>query len=253
MYRNLRVAVVMPAFNEELAIADAVARVPDWIDHLIVVDDASVDDTAAAASPLERTEGTFEVIRHTRNRGVGAAIVTGYRRVLERGFDVAIVMAGDGQMCPDDLPALLDPIADGCAEYVKGNRFARPEVWREMPWTRIAGNIALSLATKVTSGYWSVFDSQCGYTAIHRTALEAVELDRVFARYGYPNDLLARLNGVGARIAQVPVRTIYGDSWKSGITIGHVIYPISFVLLRSWLRRLTARTGQRRLPSPTSH
>jgi len=249
MYRHLTVAVVMPAFNEERAIADAVTRVPDWVDHVVVIDDASVDATASAAQ-LDRKAGTLEVIRHTRNRGVGAAIVTGYRRVLERGFDVAIVMAGDGQMCPSDLPALLDPIADDRADYVKGNRFASAEVWREMPWTRIVGNVGLSVATKLTSGYWSVFDSQCGYTAIHRRALEAVELERVFARYGYPNDLLARLKVARARLAQVPVRTIYGQAWKSGITIGHVIYPISFVLVRSWVWRLTA-TGQRRLPSPT--
>ncbi|MBT8494618.1 MAG: glycosyltransferase family 2 protein, partial [Deltaproteobacteria bacterium] len=150
------------------------------------------------------------------------------------------------------LPALLEPIADGRADYVKGNRFARAEVWRNMPATRIVGNIGLSLATKLTCGYWSVFDSQCGYTAIHRDAIEAVELDRLFPRYGYPNDLLARLKAAGARIAQVPVRTIYGQTWSSGIKLRHVVYPISFVLMRSWAWRLLARRNVKQLPAASA-
>ena len=250
MFGPLRVAVVIPAFNEELAIADAVARVPDWVDRVIVVDDASKDETARRAS--DRGGRSFEIIRHSQNRGVGAAIVTGYRRTLACGYDVAVVMAGDGQMDPADLPALLTPIAEGRADYVKGNRFGRGEVWRNMPVTRIVGNVGLSLATKLTSGYWSVFDSQCGYTAIHRDAIEALELDRLFPRYGYPNDLLARLKAAGARIAQVPVRTIYGKTWKSGIKLRHVVYPISFVLMRSWAWRLLARRGVKRLPAATA-
>jgi glycosyltransferase involved in cell wall biosynthesis len=247
MFGSLRVAVVIPAFNEELAIAEAVARVPDWVDRVIVVDDASQDDTARRA--ITAGGRTFEIVRHPHNRGVGAAIVSGYRRTVACGLDVAVVMAGDGQMDPADLPTLLEPIAAGRAEYVKGNRFARSEVWREMPATRIVGNVALSLATKVTSGYWSVFDSQCGYTAIHRDAIEAIELDRLFPRYGYPNDLLARLKAAGARVEQVPVRTIYGQAWKSGIKLRHVVYPISFVLMRSWARRVVARRSDKRLPA----
>jgi glycosyltransferase involved in cell wall biosynthesis len=242
MYRSLRVAVVIPAFNEERAIARAVADVPPFVDRVVVVDDASSDATADRADAGERS---VEIVRHDRNRGVGAAIVSGYRRALAQGLDAAVVMAGDGQMDPADLPALLDPIADGVADYAKGNRFAHRDIWRAMPRTRLLGNALLSTATKLTSGYWRVFDSQCGYTAITRRALERIDLDRVFSRYGYPNDVLARLHAAGMRVADVPVRPVYGPQWRSGIRLHTVIYPVAFVLLRSWGWRLRSELRAR--------
>ncbi len=247
MYRHLRVAVVIPAFNEERAITAAITTVPDFVDVVIVVDDASTDGTAARAAAVaaERTDGRVVVISHPHNRGVGAAIVTGYRRALALGCGVAAVMAGDGQMDPRDLPGVIEPIAAGAADYVKGNRFLHPEVWTAMPPARIVGNLVLSAATKLTSGYRHVFDSQCGYTAISRRALEAVELDGVFPRYGYPNDLLSRLHVAGVRVLDVPVRPVYGPAWKSGINLGTVLHPIPWVLLRSWSTRVASEARVR--------
>jgi hypothetical protein len=141
-------------------------------------------------------------------------------------------------MDPRDLPALVDPLADGRADYAKGNRFAHPDVWSAMPPARILGNIALSLATKLTSGYHHVFDSQCGYTAISRGALAAIDLDRVFPRYGYPNDLLARLHAAGVHAVDVAVRPVYGPRWKSGINLLTVLHPIAGVLARALGHRL---------------
>jgi glycosyltransferase involved in cell wall biosynthesis len=252
MYRGLRISVVMPAFDEADAIAAAIASVPSLVDQLIVVDDASRDATADLALAQTRE---LELIRHPKNRGVGASIITGYQRVLDQpgGADVVVVMAGDGQMDPSDLPRLLDPIAEDRADYAKGNRFAFFEVWREMPPSRILGNMLLSIATKATSGYWRVFDSQCGYTAITRHALGVIDLERVFPRYGYPNDLLARLHAAGLRVVDVPVRPVYGPAWKSGIRVPAVVGPISKVLLRSWLERLGSELGARAprpLPAP---
>jgi glycosyltransferase involved in cell wall biosynthesis len=248
MYRELRVAVVIPAFNERRAIVETVATIPEFVDHIIVIDDASTDDTTAQAelAALRRSKPSgVEVIRHEANRGVGAAITTGYRRALAVGANVAVVMAGDGQMDPEDLPALLEPIATGTADYVKGNRFLDPSIWTTMPPTRIVGNVLLSVATRVTSGYRHVFDSQCGYTAIHREALERIELDELFPRYGYPNDLLSRLHVADVRVVDVPVRPIYGAHWKSGIDLGTVLHPIPWVLLRSWGSRLAAQARRR--------
>jgi len=239
MFRERRIAVVIPAFNEELNVARTVRDVPAWVDHVLVVDDASHDRTFLEASRLRRRG--LEVLQHPRNRGVGAAIATGYRRALELGVDAAAVMAGDGQMDPADLPALLAPVVDGEADYVKGNRFAHADVWRVMPAARIAGNVALSLATKLTSGYWRLFDSQCGYTVASRRALAVIDAAGLFPRYGYPNDLLARLNVARLRVRDVPVRAIYGTNWRSGIRLSTVVYPMSFVLVRSWMRRLLAR------------
>jgi glycosyltransferase involved in cell wall biosynthesis len=244
MYRQLRVAVVVPAYNEERAVAAAVAGVPGFVDRIIVVDDASTDATSQCARDAGAT--TAIVVRHAENRGVGAAIVTGYRAALADACDVVAVMAGDGQMDPADLPALLDPIADDAADYVKGNRFAHPEVWSAMPPARIVGNLVLSAATRVTSGYRHVFDSQCGYTAIHARALRAIDLGRLFPRYGYPNDLLSRLHVADMRVVDVPVRPIYGPHWKSGIHLGTALHPISWVLLRSWGNRLASEVRARR-------
>lgn len=244
MYRSLRIAVVIPAFNERRAIGDTVTTVPELVDHIIVVDDASTDDTSAEATRAARSRRAperVEVIRHAANAGVGRAISTGYRRALALGADVAVVMAGDGQMDPADLTAVVDPIAAGDADYVKGNRFKHPAIWSTMPPARIVGNVLLSAATRVTSGYRHVFDSQCGYTAIHRRALERIPLDELFPRYGYPNDLLSRLSVAGMRVVDVPVRPIYGAHWKSGIHLGTVVHPIPWVLLRSWGTRLAAQ------------
>ena len=250
MYRGLSIAVVIPAFNEERAIARTIAATPRWVDHIFVIDDASVDRTGEIADLAAAAHSRVEVLRHPRNRGVGAAIISGYRRTLGLGIDVAAVMAGDGQMDPADLESLIDPIADGRCDYAKGNRFLHPDVWRVMPAARLVGNIALSLMTRWTSGYRGVFDSQCGYTAIARRALERLDLDAVFPRYGYPNDLLARLHAAGVRVQDIPVRPVYGDHWKSGIRPSTVIYPVSFVLLRSWITRTAAESRQRRLAGP---
>ena len=260
MYRQLRVGVVIPAFNESRAIAETVTTIPDFVDTVIVVDDGSSDDTAdraqaALGHPIAsageagiRAAVTPDVriVRHSQNRGVGGAIATGYRHALDVGVDVAVVMGGDGQMDPGDLPALLDPIANGHADYVKGNRFLHPDVWTAMPPSRIVGNVLLSAATRVTSGYRHVFDSQCGYTAIRRDALAKIDLDVMWTRYGYPNDLLSRLNVAGVRVVDVAVRPIYGAHWKSGIHIGTALHPIPWVLLRSWGSRLAATALRRR-------
>jgi glycosyltransferase involved in cell wall biosynthesis len=256
MYRGLRAAVVVPAFNEEANLAATIASIPAFIDHVLVVDDGSHDATAAVA---EQAGGAaIEVVRHRHNRGVGAAVVSGYRRALQLGCDVTLVMAGDGQMDPRDVPALLAPIVAGRADYVKGNRFAYPEVLWTMPRARLLGNVALSLLTRVTSGYRRLFDSQCGFTAVTRATLLALDLDGLFPRYGYPNDLLARLRVAGARVVDVPVRPIYGPAWRSGITLRTAIYPVLFVVVRSllwrkWAERRASRLTRRpSAPSPVA-
>jgi len=247
MYQGLRVGVVVPAFNEEHNLAAVLAGIPSYVDDIVVVDDGSRDRTCRVAQAVGRPG--LEVVRHHRNRGVGAAVASGYRRALERGSDVVAVMAGDGQMDPDDLPRLLQPIADGKADYVKGNRFARADVWRTMPQVRLVGNILLSLLTRPASGYWHLFDSQCGFTAAARRALLSIDLAAIYPGYGYPNDLLARLWVAGARVVDVPVRPIYGPLWRSGISLRTAIYPVLFVVARSFVWRLSAAASGRAVPT----
>ncbi|HVU52325.1 MAG TPA: glycosyltransferase family 2 protein [Polyangia bacterium] len=249
MFRGRAVAVVIPAFNERDKIAATIRSVPGYVDHILVVDDGSGDGTAAAARrhAARRRGGVVEVLRHEVNRGVGAAIATGYARAIALGAEATAVMAGDGQMDPVDLPRLLEPIVEGRADYAKGNRFAWPGGWRQMPRTRMLGSVLLSLATRLASGYAQVFDSQCGYTAASRRALLAIGPERMFARYGYPNDLLARLGVAGARVVDVPVRPVYGPAWRSGLRPARVALPIALLLARACWRRLLARRSPRPL------
>ncbi|MES1204834.1 MAG: glycosyltransferase family 2 protein [Pseudomonadota bacterium] len=242
MVRGKRVAVVVPAFNEADKIARTIRSVPGFVDHVLIVDDGSGDATARIAARSGRRG--LEVLSHAHNRGVGAAIATGYRRALALGADATAVMAGDAQMDPADLPRLLAPVLSDHADYAKGNRFAWPGCWRQMPWSRFVGNVALSLLTRLACGYRSLFDSQCGYTVASRAALEAIDPNTIFARYGYPNDLLGRLARAEARVVDVPVRPVYGPGWRSGIRVWTVIYPISFLLVRAFvLRAVLDRLG----------
>jgi glycosyltransferase involved in cell wall biosynthesis len=235
MWRGQRIAVVIPAFNEAEKIARTVRSVPGFVDHVIVVDDASRDSTARLARRSRRRG--IEVLQHECNQGVGAAILTGYRRALVLGADVTAVMAGDSQMDPADLPAVLEPVIAGRVEYAKGNRFLWPAGWRAMPMSRLLGNVVLSVLTRLVTGYGRLFDSQCGYTAASRVALAAIVSGRLFPRYGYPIDVLVRLAARAARVTDVPVRPLYGPEWRSGIRIPRVVGPLLFVLGRGLLRR----------------
>ena len=248
MFRNRTVAVVVPAYQEADKIAATLRSIPPYVDRVIVVDDGSRDGTAAAAR--EHAHPALEVIVHPDNRGVGAAIATGYARALALGIDATAVMAGDGQMDPADLPALLAPVVAGDADYAKGNRLAWPGGWRQVPPVRLAGSVALSWLTRLASGYWRVFDSQCGYTVASRDALAVLVREPMFARYGYPNDVLARLGAAGARVVDVPVRPVYGPAWRSGLQPSRVAWPITRLLARAIARRAHARMTRRRTATP---
>jgi glycosyltransferase involved in cell wall biosynthesis len=240
MFRGRVVAVVIPAHDEADKIAATIRSVPGFVVHVVVVDDGSGDATAAIARRAARRSRRIDVIVHERNRGVGAAIVTGYARALALGAQATAVMAGDGQMDPADLPRLLAPVMAGEVDYAKGNRLAWPGGWRTMPAVRLCGSVALSWLTRLATGVRHVGDSQCGYTAASRQALLAIGAD-LFPRYGYPNDLLARLAVARLRVVDVPVRPVYGPAWRSGLRPLRVAPTIAWLLLRAAWRRLRAR------------
>ena len=245
MFDAYKIAVVIPAFNEEYKINGVLEGTPSYVDFIVVVDDCSTDGTHRMITECATRDSRIFALRHTTNRGVGAAIVSGYRESLSLGAEICVVMAGDGQMDPFDLPTLLGPVIRGDAEYAKGNRFADPDVWKAMPKPRLLGNIILSSITKITSGYGHVFDSQCGYTAIDRNTLLELPLAELYPRYGYPNHMLALLHSYGKRVVDVPVRALYGPEWKSGIVIPAVISPISKLLFQSWMGRLVSENRRR--------
>jgi glycosyltransferase involved in cell wall biosynthesis len=231
-----RVAVVVPAHDEETLIADTIRGVPDYVDRIYVVDDASRDGTVAAVRglALERVE----VIEHERNLGVGAAIITGYKRALAERIDVTAVMAADAQMDPADLEKLAAPVARGEVDYAKANRLFTGQAWEVIPRYRYLGNAVLSLLTKIASGYWHVADSQSGYTAISLEYLELLDLDRIYPRYGFPNDMLVHLNVWNARVRDFPSRPIYGVGERSGIRLRKVVPSISWLLFKGFFWRM---------------
>jgi glycosyltransferase involved in cell wall biosynthesis len=229
------VAVVVPAYDEEKLIGTTLAGVPDFVDRIYVVDDASRDGTAdVARSAGERVE----VIEHEKNQGVGAAILTGYKRALADGMNVTAVMAGDNQMDPADLEAIATPVARGEVDYAKANRLFTGRAWELIPRTRYLGNAVLSLLTKIASGYWHVADSQSGYTAISRDTLDLLDLDRIYKRYGFPNDMLVHLNVINARVRDVPSRPVYGVGESSGIRLRKVVPAISWLLTKAFFWRM---------------
>jgi glycosyltransferase involved in cell wall biosynthesis len=230
------VAVVVPAYNEEPLIGATVSGIPDFVDRVIVVDDGSGDGTRERVRAL--ADGRVELIEHGQNQGVGAAIVSGYRRAVDEHIDVTCVMAADNQMDPEDLAALVAPVARGEVEYAKANRLFTGRAWELIPRHRYLGNAALSLLTKIASGYWHVADSQSGYTAIALPALAGLDLERVYPRYGFPNDMLVHLNVLGARVRDVPSRPVYGVGEQSGIQLWKVVPTISWLLLKAFFWRL---------------
>jgi glycosyltransferase involved in cell wall biosynthesis len=235
MYEGRTVAVVVPAYNEEALVASTVAGIPAFVDRVIVVDDGSKDATAERA---QAGDSRVELIRHETNQGVGAAIVTGYKRAAAEEVDVTCVMAADGQMDPDDLEMLVRAIATDECDYAKANRLFTGQAWQLIPRTRYLGNAALSFLTKIASGYWHVADSQSGYTATNLETLRLLDLDRVYRRYGFPNDLLVHLNVFNRRVRDYPSRPIYGVGERSGIRLRRVIPRISWLLLKGFFWRM---------------
>lgn len=237
MWDSRTIALVIPAWEADGTLASVLAAVPPWVDQVFVVDDGSSVPVQAPGDPR------VQVLRHRRNRGVGAAIGTGYRAARAAGADIAVVWGADEQMDPEDLPALLQALEEGPADYVKGDRFSHPACPREMPWVRRMGGYGLTFLTRLATGIGDLRDSQCGYTALRLEVLDRIPLPWAYPRYGFPNDLLAMLAGAGCRVAQVTVRPVYRGA-PSGIlpALALVVYP--WILARAALIRFVGGPGK---------
>lgn len=237
MFHGLRIGVVVPAYNEQAIIASALASIPELADRIFVVDDGSADATSEVVTGLP--DPRVGLLRHDVNRGAGAAMITGYKAAMAEGMDIVVKLDGDSQMDTKYMPDLLYPIYQGKSHYTKGNRLTRLSDSNGMsPW-RFFGNWVLTLLTKVSSGYWKIGDSQNGYTAIGREALQRIELDDIYPRYGYLNDLLVKLNVAGCKVTDVPMPARYGKE-KSKIKYVSFIATVSPLLLRGFLWRINA-------------
>ena len=238
MYQNKSVCVVVPAYNESRQIRGVLSAMPEFVDRIVVIDDASQDDTVSKVEACQKGNQKIILIRHAKNQGVGGAIASGYEWAREQDFDTAVVMAGDGQMNPEDLPALLEPVISGRVDYAKGNRLVSGEAYRKIPKIRYFGNAFLSLMSKIASGYWHAADFQCGYTVIGRNALHTIEWHKMYKRFGMPNDLLVRLNVYNFRVSDIPIQPVYNVGERSDIRISRIIFTISWLLVKMFFWRM---------------
>lgn len=239
MYNNNSIAVVIPAYNAEKLIGKVIETIPEYVDKIVIVDDKSEDKTMEMVETHQRQQSPrIVLLKNETNQGCGGSLAKGYQWARDNAIDVAVRMDADGQMDPQDMPALLEPIVHHHADYTKGNRLFTGEAYRKIPKLRYYGNAILSLLTKIASGYWHVADSQSGYTAMNRKVLETIDWDKMYKRYGQPNDLLVRLNIYNFHVKDVAVTPVYNIGEKSGICLRVVIFTISGLLWNLFWWRL---------------
>lgn len=238
MYSGKKIFVVVPAHNEERQLSLVISTMPEFVDRIVVVDDASTDETVEIVQKISESDSRVILLKNEKNLGCGGSLANGFKWVLNQGADIIVRMDGDGQMNPDDLEKLVSPVAEGLTDFAKGNRFFSGKAYEKMPKVRYYGTAFLSLLTKIASGYWHVSDFQSGYTAMNRDVLETIDWDSMYKRYGQPNDLIVRLNVANFRIADVPVDPVYNIGEKSGMKIKKVIFSLSWLLLILFLWRL---------------
>ncbi|MFH1045747.1 MAG: glycosyltransferase family 2 protein [Candidatus Omnitrophota bacterium] len=243
MYQGKKIAVVIPAYNEQRLIKPTLENVPKLIDKVYVVDDASSDSTPEVVREIAQRDNRIELIRHKVNQGPGQAIINGYKRSSADGYDIAVVVGGDFQMPLEQVTNFLDPLIKGNADYVKGNRFMMEgNAFEDMPKIRLIGNTIISLLTKISSGCYRIFDVVDGYTAITKTVIDTVNWNQAWKRYGYPMDFLARINAYGFRIKDVPRRAIYLTGERQTQIKGlKYALKVSPMLIRNFFWRLNKR------------
>jgi len=237
---SIDVAIVVPAYQAQPWIAETLARIPSFVTRIVVVVDGCTDQTGPVVSQAAATDPRIVRIDHPVNRGVGAAMRTGYRRALEDGAEIVAKMDADGQMDPAALPALLLPVALGRADYAKGNRFVHSREIRAMPAVRLVGNAALSFLSKLSTGYWNLLDPTNGYTAISREALSAIDLDELDDRFFFESSMLTELSMVRAVCADVAIPARYGDE-SSHLSVARSLVEFAAKHARAFLRRLWLR------------
>jgi dolichol-phosphate mannosyltransferase len=231
-----RVAVVVPSYRVKSHVLAVIDAIGPEVSRIFAVDDCCPEGSGDFIE-AHVTDPRVRVLRNVRNKGVGGAVVTGYRAAIEEGMDIVVKVDGDGQMDPALIPRFVAPVAAGEADYAKGNRFFSVTAVRSMPKLRLFGNAVLSFLTKLSSGYWSVFDPTNGYTAVHTRALAALDLDCLSERYFFETDMLIRLGEIRAVVVDVPMRAVYGDE-VSGLKINRILSEFLRKHMKAILRRI---------------
>jgi len=234
------IATVIPAYRVELNIEAVLRDLPAYIKHIIVVDDASPDSTSDLITAASKKDRRITLIRHTENQGVGGAMVSGFRKALELGAQIVVKIDGDGQMDPAHIPALITPLIQGKADYVKGNRFRDFQSLQQMPFVRRVGNLGLSFLTKAATGYWNIFDPTNGFFAIRAETIEQLRFERIDKRYFFETSMLANLYLLGAMVLDTPIPARYRNE-TSHLSIRRTLFEFPIKLLVTFLRRIVLR------------
>ncbi|MBH1976904.1 MAG: glycosyltransferase family 2 protein [Comamonadaceae bacterium] len=230
------IAVVIPCYRVTAHVLQVIAAIGPEVHRIYVIDDACPDGSGnLVESACQDTR--VRVLRHAANKGVGGAVITGYRAALDEGMDIIVKIDGDGQMHPRLLPYFVAPIARGHADYAKGNRFYNLTHLSRMPGIRLVGNAALSFMAKLSTGYWGLFDPTNGYTAIHAKVARCLDFELVSERYFFETDMLFRLNTVRAVVVDIPMDAHYGNE-NSNLQIGHVFGEFFFKHVRNFAKRI---------------
>lgn len=235
----MKIHVVIPAYKVENHILDLIPRIGPEVEKIWVIDDACPNMSGELVKKKAK-DSRVQVLFNSENQGVGGAVTTGYKAALAEGAEVVVKLDGDGQMFPEDIPALVKPIVVGEADYAKGNRFDSLDDLYQMPRIRIFGNAVLSFWSKLSSGYWSVTDPTNGFTAIHRAVLEKIELEKLSKRFFFESDMLFRLNISGAVVEDVALPARYGNE-KSNLKIGKVLLEFPIKHIKNQLKRVFYR------------
>ena len=242
MYRNKKISLVIPAYNEEKLIKPTLENVPLIIDKIYVVDDCSPDNQNFVIEKCAEKDARIELIKHEVNQGPGGAIITGYLQSSKDNYDIAVVVGGDYQMPLDEINNLLDPVIDGKADYVKGNRFLLSKLddtLKKMPKIKLIGNWVITALTKIASGYYKIMDVVDGYTAITKDAIDVIDWSKAWAKYGYPMDFLIRLNAYGFKTIDVPRTAIYLEGERQSQIKGFsYALKVSPMIIKGFLWRL---------------
>ncbi len=239
MYKDKKIGVVVPAYNEENLIVKTLEGIPYYVDRIFVVNDGSKDCTPQLVETRRQLDPRIQVIQHEVNKGLGMSIIDGYRASLETDVEITAVMDGDNQMHPDDLPNLLDSLIEEKNDYAKGNRLLHQDI-RSMPFYRFLGTSLLTILTKFATGYYALMDPQCAFTAIKNSALRQIPIQEMTRGYGYNAEVLCMLNIQNYSVTNVEVRPVYGEE-KSKIKLWKYIPKTSLILIRLFFKRLWRR------------
>ncbi len=239
-FRKFNLAVVIPAYRDADTIEAVLKGLPNYLRHIIIVDDASPDKTSELVKAFANRDSRIVLVRHEQNQGVGGAMRTGFRKALELGAQVVIKVDGDHQMDSSRIPALVAPLLEGRADYAKGNRFRDFESLQRMPLIRRVGNLGLSFLTKAATGYWNCFDPTNGFFAIRAEILAQLPLERIDRGYFFETSMLANLYLLDVFVLDVPMPARYRGE-RSSMSIWRVLIEFPAKLFATVLRRLLLR------------